>query len=95
MGAQDGSGCQGSSQWLRSLPAIRLQQAIQGALAPGYGLGIGGKFTFLSTKRRRMNLVAAIEAYGGDDMVQQLVIDDKFNEIAWYIGLIEGRVDAN
>src|SRR5262245_26360227 len=42
-----------------------------------------------------MNLVAALDAHRGDDMVQQLVIDDELDKRSWHKRLIEGRMNAN
>ena len=74
---------------------IRPQQSTQRLLTPGYGLGIGGKFTLALAKCRRMNLVAALDAHRGDDMVQKLMVHDELNKRPWHKGLIQGRMDSN
>src|SRR5215211_5993306 len=95
MSAQGGSCCAGAIRRLRPALFIRPQQKAQRLLTPGYGLGIGGKFALTLAKGERMNLVAAIDAHRGDDVVQELVIDDELDKRSWHKHLIEGRVDAN
>ena len=75
------------------MPAVRRQQAPQVALSPGHHLCVGGKLALALAKRRGMDLITAVEAYGGEDVVQQLVIDDELDKQAWHKGLIERGVD--
>ena len=82
-------------QCLCLTPTSRLQQSTQGPLTPGYRLGIGRKFTLALAKCGRMNLIAAIDTHRGNDMVQELVVDDEFDKISWHKRLIEGRMKAN
>lgn len=67
----------------------------QGPLSPRHHLCVGGKLALAQAERRGMDLITAVEAYGGIDMVQQLMIDDELDEQAWHKGLIERRMDPD
>lgn len=64
-------------------------------LAPGHCLGITAEKALPLAKHLGMHVIASIDLNGRDDVVQQFVVDDEFDEKPRHEGLIEGRMETD